>query len=611
MRKGKLALTCSLADWETATSFAARLAIRNMAQSVSEFCLDMGLDWKAVIRGEEAEVSRLADLADIDGRILLRQSFQLLTGKYLRIGEEEVKNVFVRRTLCKACALCLAERIAASGFAGAYRGADWQFVSIRTCDRHQVALERFPGEGMPIKDYGFAFLVRRNWTMIETAAESPIHQSQSSLERYLRKRLSSRRGGSWLDQMPLSVVAKASEALGARMEHGPDATANQIDQRQWHSCGNQGFAVLSAGPKHLRSVLLDLRGTFGGGTGYHNRDLGLFYSWLDRSQRVPGVGPIREVVLDHILENYPLDPGINVLGFRVEKPRLYTWTSARQRLHIRGERLANLASDLNVDEGPAGRPMNLTSVQIAELQTKIDDLISIREAAKILGARYEQAARFIFNGMLGRREKTRGRSYLSRQEVQAFVAPVLDLDAAPTDGRLLPMKKIGSYTAASVHEIYKCFLEGRLTSAYRDPRKFGIDALLLDREEVKRALSVPDTMDPTMTAVARLLKTTNITLRYLANRGELRIYRGRHPITRSVQNVVGVEELQRFRAKFMTIGEVSCLCEIPSGPLAIKLDAARVKSRHVPHGVSRIYRRKDIQRVLDAGLHRNPPTRQR
>lgn len=100
-----------------------------------------------------------------------------------------------------------------------------------------------------------------------------------------------------------------------------------------------------------------------------------------------------------------------------------------------------------------------------------------------------------------------------------------------------------------------------------------------------------------MLDVAARLKTNTKTLRYLAQLGELRIYRARDATTRGLQSYVGEDELRQFQAKFMTIGEVGDFFDMHSGPLSVKLDALGLRPRRVPARVSRIYQRADIERL--------------
>lgn len=78
MTIARLALTCELADRETPTSFASRLAVRNMVGSAGEFCLDVGLNWKSLRMGNSTEIARLSAISRASPPDLQRYAFRSL-----------------------------------------------------------------------------------------------------------------------------------------------------------------------------------------------------------------------------------------------------------------------------------------------------------------------------------------------------------------------------------------------------------------------------------------------------------------------------------------------------------------------------------------------------
>ena len=413
-----------------------------------------------------------------------------------------------------------------------------------------------------------------------------------------------------IDRLSLPVVCKASETLGARVEFGTDLRFSDLSEPKLHVAGGTGFEILQAGADHLRGVLLDLKAEFAGRFAYHNRDLGMFFAWLNchfRSSR--DAKALADLVREHIVENYPLEPGVRILGRRIDNPRCYSLTRSRRSLGVRREKFARLiASTTAVSDDEANQPANLTQQQMEALQAKANDMMTIVEASCTLGCRYEQVVRFIRAGLLVQRRDKAAVPYLSRMEVEALVAPVRDLKAARPGPKLSPLASVYKATQASVHEIFHHFLEGRLTSARRDPTKTGIEALLLEPEEVMRCLAPPSAGDPPMAHVARQLRLDTRTIRYLEKRGELRIYSARHPYMRGQRCFVGAVELRRFQKEFITVGELSAILGILSGPLAIKLDAMGLRPRKVPRRVRRIYRRADIEQAFDLDLQRTSRT---
>jgi hypothetical protein len=580
-----------------------------MAANVQEFCLDMGLDWLGLIRGDSLEITKLAELSGADASNLQRHAFRVIDRGRLRIGRETGHIGSVRRASPKGCVDCLVESVAREGFSGASRKSDWQFVSIRTCERHHRPLVLLPAESIPIQNYDFVGIVRRNWTVVEGLTRLGARRSPSDLEGYLRNRIAGgSRGNEWIDQLSLPIVAKASEALGVRLEYGSEATLKGISDEQLHFVAAKGFQVLQAGPDRLRDALQGFKAEFNRHGSFHHRDLGAFFAWLNQSRNLPTIRTLKNLVLDHIIENYPIDPGASVLGRRIDRPRCFSLTSARRKLGVRRERLNYLMAGLAItSDCGASPPTYLAEHQVELLKSKIDDAISVVEAAQILDCRYEQVIRFVIAGMLRRSGGDAVKPFLSKREVAAFVAPVEALKPGCANGNLMTMERLCSVVKASVHEIYNCFLTNQLASARRDLAKAGLGSLLLDPDEVRRHLSTPETTDPTMIDVARQLKSNTRTLRYLAGRGELHLYKARHPTTRNLTCYVDSASLLEFQKGFVTIGQLAEAFGQLAGPLSIQFDTRGLRPRQVPKGVGRIYHRADIERAFEPKLpHRSP-----
>ncbi len=58
----RLALTLPHVDGETITSFVSRVAYRNRYDNAGGFCGDVGLDWTAIIRGDDRAFHDVATL---------------------------------------------------------------------------------------------------------------------------------------------------------------------------------------------------------------------------------------------------------------------------------------------------------------------------------------------------------------------------------------------------------------------------------------------------------------------------------------------------------------------------------------------------------------------
>lgn len=64
----KLGLSVMPSDYETATSWVSRLAARNGASYVQDFTEDIGISWRAIVRGDSGAIADLCHMADVPAR---------------------------------------------------------------------------------------------------------------------------------------------------------------------------------------------------------------------------------------------------------------------------------------------------------------------------------------------------------------------------------------------------------------------------------------------------------------------------------------------------------------------------------------------------------------
>lgn len=88
---------------ESATSLAARLVRRNGVPRLITFCLDIGLDHRALTNGNDIEIFRLAALAGCAPEPLLFWTPRLATDSWFRLGQERIKFTVFARTTIRAC----------------------------------------------------------------------------------------------------------------------------------------------------------------------------------------------------------------------------------------------------------------------------------------------------------------------------------------------------------------------------------------------------------------------------------------------------------------------------------------------------------------------------
>ncbi|ENR70772.1 TniQ family protein [Brucella abortus] len=601
MTIARLALTCELADRETPTSFASRLAVRNMVGSAGEFCLDVGLNWKSLRMGNSTEIARLSAISRASPPDLQRYAFRSLGQARQKIGRGLATNRSVHRMSAKLCPVCLTESVAATGFSGAFRRLDWQFVAIKSCDIHQVALINLPAEKFATHAYDFARVVQKHWRTVQQAAISPLACKETSLEQYIRKRLSGWKGTDWLDRLSLPAIAKASETLGVRVKYGAYASSQGVGNIDSQTVSQVGFEVLKKGADGLLTALAEFKAERRSPHASHNRDLGCFFLWLSREGSISGIEPIRKIVRDFVIENYPVVTGTAILGHRVDQPACFTLGKVEKELGLRQERLIHMLSELSpISWDAANPPTYVTRDQVQLLRGRIGDIVPLVRAGQIIGCSYHFVTTFIAAGMIKRRRDAANKTYLYRSDLEAFVKPVNELPLAAENPTQVSIYDVSRSIKRSVSQIYECFLKNRLSSACRMSEKFGIDALLLDPDEVRDMLVLPhQESDLRLFEATRRLRINTRTLQFLIKDGYLRVYKAANPNTKTFRHYIKVDDVRKFERNFSTLGSLRDeFGQISHGGICAKIRVLGIHPIYAKDGISTIYHRKDAERAI-------------
>ncbi len=587
-----LALRCRLEKRETPTSLAARLARRNRCSNVGEFCADIGTDWNAIVRGDGEEILRLARASGVDEGDLRHWAFRPKGRTRLEIGHEIGTYTTVSRSRLRLCVECVVAAVAERGFEGAFRRADWQFLSIRTCDRHHHRLRDVPDSRSTLVrgcNYDIVKYLELHWEEILALRARSIEQRETSLEQYIRRRLDGRRGSRWIDELALPIVSRASEMLGARIVHGPAIAPAKLTDDMLHAAGSVGFDVISDGPSALRKCLTDLSREAARQGILHQRGYGLFMDWLAETRGLAEIAPLKDVVRDHIIESSPLRPGERVLGVKIGKPRRISFTSAARQIGIRPQQLIELRASGRIGRTDRdSEAYGLSTDEFRQLKARVGDRIGFREAAEIIGCAPDHVERFLNAAMLTR--KTPGATWLSpgRQDVKALVAPVMKLPCRAADDQFLPLDEISSRLKWPVHQLYGAFLAGQISGAFRLRDEHGLRALLLCEEHVRRDLKVEASGIVSFRGATRMLNASFPTLRVLADSGRLRSAWTEDP---RIGLHLEKSSLTAFQEQFVTLGEMAARMEAVRRPIQRRLDRLGIPVEFEVQQTSRIYRR--------------------
>ncbi|MFD1882157.1 TniQ family protein [Paracoccus pacificus] len=539
-----LPLTARHHPLEPASSLMSRLGTRHGADSITNFCRDIGFPYKALLRGDRDAIEHLARLAGCDADALGQVSIRNLGRNALRLRDEVATTHTLHRSRIRICPDCIRQDAGSAAEAWrAPRRVTWQFVSIRSCPEHNCALMPLPAETFTLHGYDFASQIQKHWQLIERA--EPVPQDHTEFEEYLWRRVAGARGEAWIDQLDLNVASRACEVFGLLRERDPDSKLSGHSETEWAQFGQSGFEVLRQGADALAEEMARMLYRPGVDRRFFSRVYGPFTTWLNSRGLGEEFEPLRDLVRCRIFASFVVRRGILVLGKpssggdrREDADGMALNDMPANLPHLMQRRgLAHHAGDSKWC--PKGF---VTPAMVDALQRELSELVDIEAAATLLGLSQAEVLAQIETGTI------------TPRLITLAGEPLFDGGMLRSWGRLAANNETGR------------------------PQHFG------DRDNAALAVA----------AVVQRLKITPKTVFYLIENGFL--CAGRiSDAGRTGMAVVHSSSLAAFEDVFLSIGQLSALVRTPQGALAIRLRNAGVSMVAMPPGLSRIYWRCDMR----------------
>ncbi len=552
--------TVPLFDDEALTSYCARLAAAN-AKTATDFCLDMGLQFQAVIDGSEPAILMLADHGKVAaGR--LRKAAVKETVEGLDIDGEIFTRRNFTRTRLRICPRCFRDddnskdRLPGTR---RYIRRLWPLRFLRTCPVHNCR----------IIDLGTAPLYSpRNHDFIECldgmfdAVQEAMHDERgrnlSDFEKFLLGRLDGcRRDGELLDEMSLSSGAYLCELAGSVKLYGTKTLEKNLDEAQLWEAGKEGYELLREGipglhrfldTMHARQEIL--RPDTGGGKLY-----GRLYHVL-RAKDDPSWEKVKQEIRNYTFKVLPLSRAADVFGTRESSEYLLDRdleeiTDIRPG-HIRKMAIARgLLDPSMITGGVIPKDVAYETIRL------LGDWLLPMEAAKLLGMTYPNFARFRQAGMFIP-DLASGNGVVimerhSRKAIDGYLS-LMRLRVTISTGTvgLKPILATAKSVGCKITEIIELVQAGRLQMVAWDDAKVGLAALLVDPTEVSESLAVRESDDLSVRELSKSWKMSMEAINALIDNGALKTKDRPGVRWRGVQQFISPADAQAFSRKYVT-----------------------------------------------------------
>lgn len=315
---------------ETLISWATRLAAIHVGETLVPFLRDIGLHPDEMLTGSDIAITRLAEVTGADPDDLRRQTIQTLEWRRYDLRGERFETEFMTGASVSCCPARLLDDDEKGGSVLLRRGRlAWRLRPVRTCPIHRIALldrtyidwsDRFHQMGVVFPEAG---------PSLRALADEQVRRDVSPLQTYVTDRLDGKTGPAWLDGQGIELGARASEMLGLALEFGRKPNLRQMTADEWDKAGRAGFEFTSLGEEGIREALGEVQRRVWfderiSGQSGPQMVFGRIYQWLNFSKNRKEVGPIRQVVREHILDTMYVVPGTKLMGEEVVAARKHT-----------------------------------------------------------------------------------------------------------------------------------------------------------------------------------------------------------------------------------------------------------------------------------------------
>jgi hypothetical protein len=567
----KLAWRHPLQPNEGSVGFASRLAALN-GRTLAELLRDQGIRPYALDRGDHASIIRLARVGGADAAMLERYSPAGATdSRHQILGGEALYRLSVRKTYFSYCPACLDEdqdRFDGPPTARPWLRMEWTVTHFRSCRRHNVTLSKAEPVRTRFEPPDFC----RTMAFRDPSDEATAAAPSSPFQDWLFARLSGARdGGNWLDDMQLYVSIAFCEALGLSALHSPKVRTARLDALEWAEAADAGFDIARRGAGAIEDLLerLNAAQTRTRGVWAPRDTFGYAWGVLEKTLADPAWMKPRDLFASYAMQALPLESGTLVLGHEMSERKVHTIRTAARAsgAHARTMRRLFKRKGISAEQVEAGlRDHRVTAVsdELASIVTKLKGALTTPNVQKLTGIPLPWLRAIIAEGHLptvtGSQEKEYAKHRFERSAVDAMLKRLLEGAVEvikPTEDQV-GLIEARSRAVGSTERVLRIAFGNELRWKGCLAGRSGFHALLVDVNEVttlvrseapKHGLSKTEIMD-FITGMGRDSVTRFIEF------GQLELVDEFSPAARRLVKVISRESAERFRVKYVALGEL-------------------------------------------------------
>lgn len=564
----KLSLLVPHMDDEFPVDFCARLAIRNF-RSASAFAADMGFALRALRRNREDAMTRLAEVSGVPLLSLHNTTLRRAGERYF-LGDQTLEKGSLRRGYFAVCPDCLvedAQTFPLPPAAAMRHRSHWMAASISVCMKHHVVLTNVGARACKNSHRDWSHIAPSLVSQLPQIKKESVHRAPSEFETYLFDRLNGKKPGYWLDGLDFFAVERTARMFGLVAFADPNAHSAQLTNAQLSAVNNTGFQIIRDGASGINEFLSKVKreyhreGRPKGKRSYTPASLyGRIYTRLYITAHIPELAPVREIVADHILSNFPVGPGELILQKPVIERRVHSIFTLSKQFGVIGARVAGVLTTGGLLPSP-GWDDHDAVVDAAKAEALMQTAmtgISQASAEQHLNIDKRSMEKLIENRLIPRhKQSTSGRGYrFFKSELDQFLGRLLEgaVPVAPDAiGGYLNIRRASPFTRCAVARIVELILDRKLRKIGYLIDAVGFDSILVDPGEIKGLFGKPTVPGFTAVEVAAQLRTTPKVIRELAKRKLLEAIHAKNRMSGGMSMRFTQSAIDRFNAEFVSL----------------------------------------------------------
>lgn len=484
----RLQNTVALHADETAASFASRLAAANGIPTIADLLMDAELSMAEFLKGDSKTFDTLAALGGVALDDLIRHAF-IPTGisTYRCMGHEfGMRNLLRGRS--RICPACFREdtgpQMTPDTALDAYGRILWTLSSARVCPVHKLSLISAPEDTVQHEFFD-------TWSLwLPEICEGSLNQHVADgglYEEHVARRLAGDIPDGWASRFPIDALGATCEMLGVSQTHGKNATLGGVSDAELAVATSVGFRLLDSGPTELVAYFENLRRTPGQPQDRPQARYGRIYDWLKRGSGCgPDLEPLRAILRQHIIENWPLGAGEQALDHTLPERRLHSLRTAAKTHDLHPKRLRRILIDAGIiteTELPDFEVI-FDAIEAQEILEQASGSVAFASAQKRLGMTRSQMETLIRADILKPGEGgDQARPRFTEATIQHWLEFFMSFPPSQKWESLIGIADAARKHKSSTDRVLSLILNGSFTKVHSVVGSAGFSAVVIDKAE--------------------------------------------------------------------------------------------------------------------------------